>query len=206
MIFKDRRETGKKLANILSKKKLKNATVVSLLRGGVIVGREIAQQLKIKHFPLVVAKIPAPRQQELAIGAMCFDFTYLEKRIIDSLNIDRQTIRKQINIAQNNFFSYAKRFNLKKSDYNLKNKTIILIDDGIATGSTIKAVLLFVKSRKPRKIILAVPIAPKDFINPGFDEVIILHQDAGFSSVSQFYKNFPQVEDENVFKILDSRF
>jgi len=203
MLFKDRVDAGKKLAKILYKKNLKNAVVVSLLRGGIIVGQEIAKKLKGNHFPLAVAKIPAPQQSELAIRALCFDLTYLESRIVSSLNIDKPTIKKQISIAKVKFRSYLERFNLKKSAYKkIKNKTVVLVDDGIATGSTVKAALLFTKSLKPKKTILASPVAPAEFINPGFDQLIILHYDPTFSSVSQFYKSFPQVEDEEIKRLL----
>ncbi|MFH0979813.1 MAG: phosphoribosyltransferase family protein [Candidatus Roizmanbacteria bacterium] len=203
MIFKDRTEAGKKLAKILSKKNLKNAVIISLLRGGVIVAAEIAKKLKINHFPLAVAKIPAPCQSELAIGALCFDFTYLESRIVNSLNIDKPTIRKQVNIAKVKFRSYLGRFNLKKSIYKkIRNKIVILVDDGIATGSTVKAALLFVKSLKPKKIILASPVAPDVFENIGFDDLIIFHRDQTFSSVSQFYNSFPQVDDDEIKRLL----
>ena len=202
MIFKDRKEAGEKLAGLLFKKRLKNAVVVSLLRGGAVVGEEIANKLKSPHIPLAVAKIPAPLEQELAIGALCFDFTYLESRITNSLNIERSAIRKQVDIAKEKFDSYLKRFDLKKSNYRLKNKAVILTDDGIATGSTVKAALLFIKSLTPKKIILAIPVAPTDFETAGFDDVVILHRDPFFSAVSQFYKNFPQVEDEEVRKML----
>jgi len=201
VIFKDRKEAGEKLAKVLLKKKLKSSVVISLLRGGIIVGQEVSKKLKIPHLPLAVAKIPAPSQSELAIGALCFDFTYLDPKLINSLNIDRETSKKQILIAKEKFRSYLKRFGLKKSNYRLKNKVVILVDDGVATGSTVKAALLFVKSLKPHKIILATPIAPDDFENPGFDEVVIIHRDPSFSSVSQFYKEFPQIKDDEVGKI-----
>lgn len=202
MIFKDRVVAGKKLAELLAEKSLKKAVVISLLRGGVILGQEISRKLKILHLPLAVAKIPAPFQSELAIGALCFDFIYLESHIVDSLNIDKPTIKRQIAIAKKKFFSYSKKFNLNKSLYKVKNKNVIIADDGVATGSTVKAALLFVKSLKPKRIILASPVGPSDFENPGFDEVVILYWDANFSSVSQFYKNFPQVEDEEVLRLL----
>lgn len=202
MIFKDRQEAGKKLAKILYRKKIKTAVVVSLLRGGAVIGQEISKRLKILHLPLAVAKIPAPFQSELAIGAMCFDFVYLEKRIVESLNIDKPAIRNQITIAKEKFSSYLKRFNLKKSIYKkLKNKTVVLADDGIATGSTTKAALLFIKNLGPKKVILAIPVAPIDFETLGFNETIILNRDINFSSVSQFYKDFPQVSDEEAGKI-----
>lgn len=203
MIFKDRKEAGEKLAKILAVRKLKTAVVVSLLRGGIIVGQEISIRLKMPHISLTVAKIPAPFQSELAIGALCFDFIYLESRIIDSLNIDKIMIKKQISIAKEKFKSYLKKFNLKKSGYNkIKGKIVILVDDGIATGSTVKATILFIKSLHPKKIILVSPVAPNDFEIPGINDMIIIHRDNNFSSVSQFYNNFPQVEDDDVKRLL----
>lgn len=202
MIFKDRSEAGKKLVKAL-KKKYKETIVVSLLRGGVIVGNEISKSLKSPHLALAVAKIPAPLQPELAMGAVCFDFTYLEPSTVRSLGLDKNTIIKQIAVAKDKFASYLKRFALKKTLYRkLKNKTIILVDDGIATGSTIKVSLLFLESLKPTNILLACPVAPKDFENPGFKQTVILHKNIAFSSVSQFYKNFPQVEDEEIKRLL----
>lgn len=202
VIFKDRREAGKKLAGLLSKKKLNRPIIVSLLRGGAVIGGEISKKLEVKHLILAVAKIPAPFQKELAIGALCYDFTYLDPRIINSLKIDKQAIRKQIKIAKEKFDVYQKKFKLKKSNYKLKNKTVIIVDDGVATGSTIKASLLFIKNLEPKKIVLALPVAPTGFEITGFKNVFILHYDTEFSSVSQFYRDFPQIENEDILRLL----
>ena len=136
MIFKDRRDAGRKLLVRLYvdrdiKKGLKKVVVVSLLRGGVVIGDVIAKGLFCKHLPLVVAKIPASFNPELAIGALCFDTVYLEKDVLRSVNIDKAAIRNQIGIARRKFSSYLKRFNLKQYMYarNLKGKIVILVDD-----------------------------------------------------------------------------
>ena len=208
MLFKDRGEAGSRLAQLLLKddfiaSNLKNAIVVSLLRGGIIVGDIIAKKLKINHLPLVAVKISAPNNPELAIGALCFQAKYLNKRIVNSLSFDKQTIDQQIGFAQEKFASYLKRFHLKKNDYNiLKNKIAILTDDGIATGATAKAALLFLRSLKAKAVVLAVPVAPTDFNTTDFDKIFILHQDLFFSAVSQFYQSFPQVEDDEVKKLI----
>lgn len=209
MIFKDRRDAGRKLLVRLFedrdiKKNLKKVVVVSLLRGGIVVGDIIAKSLFCKHLPLVVAKIPAPLNPELAIGALCFSTVYLDKGVLQSININRTVIRNQIEIARKKLTSYIKRFNLKQYAYtrNLKNKIVILVDDGIATGSTVKAAFLYVKSKKPGSIILAVPVAPTDFDTRGFTKAFILIKDPHFSAVSKFYERFPQVEDEEVKKII----
>ncbi len=210
MIFKDRSDAGEMLAGILKndpyiKRRLTRSRgmVVSLLRGGIIVGDVVAKNLKIDHLPLAVAKIPAPDNPELALGALCFDVAYIDPKIVSSLSLDKALIQKQITLAREKFNSYQKRFFLKEKMYNrLIDCTVILVDDGIATGSTIRAALLFIKSKKPKKIFLASPVAPADFEEKGFNKVFILHKDPYLSAVSQFYESFPQVEDEEVRKIM----
>lgn len=199
MLFQDRLDAGNQLVDRLTGYK-NNSIVVSLLRGGVIVGDAIAKKLKIPHLFLAAVKISHPDQSELAIGALCFNKIYLDNQYVSFF--DKKTTNQQVKNAKIKFSSYLKRFNLKKISFKtIKNKTVILVDDGIATGATVKAALIFLKSQGPKKIILAVPVTPTDFKNPGFDEIIILHCDPSFSAVSQFYQNFPQIEDEEIFSI-----
>jgi len=211
MIFKDRQEAGRKLLVRLFedrgiKKNKRKVIVVSLLRGGIIVGDIIAKGLQVKHLPLVVTKIPAPHSPELAIGALCFDVTYLEKIVVNSLGLEKSEIVNQIEVARKKFNSYLERFEIKKSLYSrsLKNKIVVLTDDGIATGSTVKAAILYLKSKKIKSIILAVPVAPSDFSIVGVDKELILHKNFAFGAVSQFYEHFSQIEDNEVKKILQS--
>lgn len=205
MIFKDRTDAGEKLSKELLQDKslLKNrneVVIVSLLRGGTIVGKIIAEKLKVDNIALTVTKIGCPFNPELAIGAICFDSIYLQKDIIKRLEFKDEALNLQISLAKLKHKEYIKKFDLEKNKYEikLKNRITIIVDDGIATGATIKVALLFVKSKKPKKIILAVPVTPTDFDTKGFDKAIILHKDPFFSSVSQFYENFPQVEDNKV--------
>src|SRR3989344_8462324 len=114
MIFKDRADAGRKLLVELYKERVikknkRQVVVVSLLRGGIIVGEKIASGLQVKHLPLAVAKIPAPHNPELALGACCFDVVYLEKNVVNSLDISRVEIIVQINKAKDKFNSYLKR-------------------------------------------------------------------------------------------------
>ncbi len=209
MTFRDRADAGNQLASLLKKdpeiqKNPSDVVVVSLLRGGVVVGEAIAKNLHVAHLPLVVTKIPAPYNPELAIGALCFDFVYLEPSIVNSLALDQSTINNQIQIAKEKFNSYLERFQLKKDDYQslLKDKVAILVDDGIATGSTARAGLLYLKTLPLKKVYLASPVAPDDFDTRGFDKTFIIVKESFFSAVSQFYQSFPQVSDEEVKKIL----
>ena len=209
MIFKDRREAGRKLLvrlfeDLDIKKNKRKVVIVSLLRGGIIVGDIIATGLQVKHLPLAVVKIPAPHDPELALGAVCFDVTYLERSVVNSLGLTKGEIANQVVNAQEKFNSYLKRFEIKKSRYSqiFKNKLVILVDDGIATGSTVKTAVLFLRSKKVRSIILAVPVAPNDFSIVGVDKELILHKNFAFGAVSQFYERFPQIEDNEVKRIL----
>src|SRR3989344_1417110 len=209
MIFKDRREAGTKLLlRLLAvpqlKKNWKHIIVVSLIRGGIVVGDVIAKGLEVKHLPLVVSKIPAPYNPELALGALCFAVNYLEKSVVDSLRLERVQIENQIEIAREKFNSYLKRFHLRETLYSkgLKNKIVVLTDDGIATGSTIRAAILYLRSKKTKSIILAVPVAPTDFSASGVDKEVFLHKNFSFGAVSQFYEHFPQIEDDDVKKVL----
>lgn len=204
MIFKNRADAGKKLAALLKKYAGRNSVVVSLLRGGVVVGGEVARILKCSHYPLPVAKISSPIQPELAIGALCFEEVFLDQAILKPYSFEKTVIVKQIKAARKKFSSYLKRFSIKKSVFEkLKNKIVILIDDGIATGATMKAGALFLKTMSPKKIIAASPVGPTDFDEIGFDKVVIYHRDPFLSAISRFYQNFPQVEDQEIKKLLN---
>jgi predicted phosphoribosyltransferase len=202
VIFKDRIDAGKKLANFLAQndffKKIKDKKkiiVVSLLRGGVIVGVPIAEKFKTKNLPLPVAKIASPQNQELAIGAFCFSQIYWEKEILNLYFFPKEEIDKQLEKAKQKFFSYCQKFNINEKIFEtLKHKTVILVDDGIATGATVCAAFYFLKTKKPQTIILASPVGPSDFKNPGFDKVFIYHKEKYFSAISQFYEDFSPVE------------
>lgn len=206
MIFKDRQEAANKLYKIIKKDlslQKKGLIVVSLLRGGVVLGAILAKKLSALHLPLAVTKIPAPYNEELAIGALCFEITYLDKNTVHLLSLNSGEIREQIKLAERKFIQYCSHFNLNERLYNkVKGKTVIVTDDGIATGATIKAALLFLRSKNPSKIILAVPVASSDTDLIGFDRPFILHRSPSFGAVSRFYRNFPQIEDEEVKKLL----
>jgi len=209
MVFKDRQEAGQKLTNLLFKDnqiktKLSQTVVISLLRGGAAVGMEIARELKIQHLPIVVAKVPAPNQPELAIGALCRSAVFLNQSTLKLLDLDKKELDRSVNLARRKQAKYEQIFDLKTLNYRkyVKNKYVIITDDGVATGATVKATLQFVRSCEPNKIFLAVPVAPTEFRNPGFDKLFILHRDSAFAAVSQFYHDFPQISNNQIKKNL----
>ncbi len=203
MIFKNRSEAGSKLAEILKKKIVdkENLVVVSILRGGVVVGEEIAKKLKIPHLFLPVVKIPASDNPELAIGAFVFDVRYINKDVASYYS--NQSIEKAVDLARNKFKKYSDVFQINKQSFNsIKNQIVILVDDGAATGATTKAAAIFLQKNKVKKIILALPVASSDFERDYFDEVVILHQNPYLSAVSQYYQDFSPVSEDEIKKLI----
>ncbi len=203
MRFNNRQEAAIKLYRLLRNDSLfidkSKAIVVSILRGGVILGSILSKKIDCLHLPLIVIKISAPYNPELAIGALCFNVTYLEREIIKSLGLSRQDLQEQVKIAEYKFIQFCNRFGLNEKLYTqAKNKILILVDDGVATGASVKAACLFLKSMSPKKITLATPVAAADTDLGGFDKLYILNRPASFGAVSQYYSHFPQVEDQEV--------
>lgn len=194
MIFKNRSEAGSKLAEIIDKKinNKESLVVVSILRGGVVVGEEIAKKLKTDHLFLPVVKIPAPDNPELAIGAFVFDTQYINPAVAGYYS--DQSIKKAIGLARDKFKKYCQIFKINEQSFNqLKDKVVILVDDGAATGATTKTASDFLRKIKVKKIILALPVAPSDFNETFYDDVFIFYQDPHLSAVSQYYQDFAPV-------------
>jgi len=169
-MFADRQEAGVLLAKKLLKYRgRKSVVILAIPRGGVVIGRILADELKLPLGVLYAKKIPTPGQPELAAGA----------RIVRTRKFGKTP--------------------------EVKGKEIILTDDGIATGETAKAAIAYLRRKKAKKIILAIPVAPKDsaaHIRRLVNEAVILETPDFFSAVGEFYHNFPQVSDEEVKKLI----
>ena len=203
MQFKNRHEAGIKLAAQLKKyKNKKDVVVLAIPRGGVEIGYELAKLLNVALDIIVTKKIGLPDDEEFAIGSVAPDKkVMLNEETIRIYNVHDDYIRNITmeigNEIERRYKAYKGRYQLQ----NLKNKVVILTDDGIATGFTTKAAIDYIKSQKPKKLVLAVPVAPLDFtreIKKEVDEFICLHSTSQFFSISQFYDSFPQLEDEEV--------
>ncbi|MFH1827201.1 MAG: phosphoribosyltransferase family protein [bacterium] len=199
MEFKDRLDAAKKLYELLEEEENDVSIIVSLLRGGAIMGDYLANKLKVKHYPLVSVKVSAPFNSELAIGAICFDVTHMNTKIINMLNLSNNQIAKQVKEAEKKFINYCTKYNIEEKQFDiLQRKTIVITDDGVATGSTLLAAVDFIKIKDPQKITLALPVAPKDFEIESVDKSLIIIRDPSLSAISQYYKNFPQIEDKEI--------
>ncbi len=204
---------GESLKNSINKEERKNTVVLGIPRGGVIIGWTIANKLSCDFGIIIPRKILAPNNQELAIGALMEDgTTYLNKTLVKELDISAEYIKKEKldeleEIRRRTQLYSGKTFNWSQND--LGGKTVILADDGVATGATIIVAARYIKTNKnPQKFILAIPISPKGTINTmkneGIDqiEVITSPQNRNFVSIEQYYQNFEQLSDKQVIDII----
>lgn len=209
-MFKDRQEAGELLARKLEKtinpsagSGQGNFVVVALLRGGIILGKKVADYFKASLLPLAVKKIGAPLNPELAIGAVTFHkIYYLDEDLVRYLNVDREYVRNSLESKGKEAETLQKKF---KDEPSLKGKTVVIVDDGVATGTTVICAVKHVKNLQAKEIILATPVIAKDSlrnIKNYFDRIISLKIVDSLISVSQFYKHFPQITDNDVIKIL----
>lgn len=205
--FKDRVSAAGQLLPKLGKYKDDlNAVVVGLPRGGMITASEIAKGLNLPLGFLIVKKVGAPGDPELALGAVTDDGgSYLDEEIIASMNIPEtyldEEIEKKREEARHRSEEYLAHFNNPA----FADKTIILTDDGIATGATMRAAIKSLVSRGARKVVIAVPAGPCEHfgkIRSEADEIICLGEDYEMNSVGDYYDEFPEVTDGEVIEIL----
>lgn len=203
-MFKNREEAGKRLAGELKHLKSNNLLVLAIPRGGVVVGKIIAQELGCPLKAIIVKKIGTPGNPELAVGAMRPDEKVVwNDDILSQLGLKETDLIEQIKNEKFKMKNYKEKF--KKEEMDLKNKNVILTDDGIATGATVEAAIAWTKTKMPAKIILAVPVAPpviRERLKGKVDEAIFLETPIFFEAVGQFYQEFPPVSDEEVIKLL----
>lgn len=206
MDFKNRKVAGQKLAEALEKYKGAPKTIaIGLPRGGVVVAAEVSKALHIPLDIIVPRKIGAPYNEELAIGAIAGEVVWIDQAIALSAGATpgyiERTIAKEKREAERRLALYRKG----KPPQNFSGHTVILIDDGIATGSTMHASIAYMRQNKAGKIVLAVPVAPPDTLaalNAEVDESICLYSPESFMAVGQFYASFPQTEDSEVIALL----
>jgi putative phosphoribosyl transferase len=205
MIFKNRQEAGQKLAEALKDYKNERGTIVlALPRGGVVIGFEIAKALGLPLDIIVSRKIGAPENPEYALGALAeTGEVILNEEETKYLNQDwlKKEIEKEKQEAQ-------RRLNLYRpgSPLKIKNKTVILVDDGLATGYTLEAAVASIKVRQPKEIIVAIPHGARDSIErikKKVDKVICLYSPLVYWAVGAHYQEFPQVSDQEVIKLLE---
>lgn len=206
-MFTNRTEAGEKLAKKLEYLRGKDAIVLALPRGGVVVGYEISHALSLPLDIIATRKIGHPSNPEYAIGAVDENGTAVFNNAEIS-SVNERWLEEELKKQKDEARRRTKMYRKGKKHLTLTGKTVIITDDGIATGFTMRLAVKVVKKENPEKIIVAVPVAPTDSINEikneGADEVILLEPPEEFSgSVGAHYQEFEQVEDEEVINLLN---
>lgn len=204
MPFKDREQAGRQLAEKLQKYKGKDTLILAIPRGGLVIGFALAKSLGAPLDIIVTKKIGYPGDPEYAIGAVGPNKAVIVNedaaKDVPKDYIDEQV--KEISAAINEKY---RKYKGKVEIPNLKDKIVILTDDGVATGSTIKVSIELIKQQNPKKIVVAIPVGPPETIHEiaqQVDEIICLEQPTSFFAIGAFYDNFPQVEDEEAITYL----
>lgn len=206
-IFLDRGDAGRQLAEELTAyANRQDVVVIALPRGGVPVAYPVALALNAPLDICLVRKLGVPGQEELAMGAIASgDIIILNERLIQELQIGQADIDKVIAREKQIVKTREKTYIGDRGLTEIKNKTVLLIDDGIATGSTMLAAITAIKKRECAKIIVAVPVAPPDAIEilgGEVDDIVCLYTPALLFAIGYFYMDFGQTTDGEVITLL----
>lgn len=204
-IFTDRVEAGRRLALELVDY-AEMAIVLAIPRGGVVVGYEVAHKLRVLLDIIIPRKIGAPRNPELAIGAVTEDGTViLDRKLVEYLRVPKSYIKEESARQRLEIKRRSRSYRGKKPFPNLEDLDVILVDDGVATGATVGAALASIRKKEPKSVVIAVPVAPPSAIRHlkrEADHVVCLSTPEPFYAIGQFYRDFAQISDEEVTGLL----
>lgn len=206
-MFRDRKHAGELLAGRLSSYRGRPETVIlALPRGGVPVGAALARELQLPLNVLGVRKIGAPEQPELAVGAVASGgVVVMDERAIASMEISQATVAIAVAREREELLRRERAYRDERSPLELAGRTIILVDDGLATGYTMLAAVRAARQQKPERVVVGVPVAPPETLERlrgEVDEVCCVHVAKRLFAVGEFYDDFSQVSDEEVCAVL----
>jgi len=206
--FRDRADAGNLLADRLEKGGYSPAIILGIPRGGVVLADIVAKRLNADFDIVIPRKLGAPEDDELAIGAVMEDGTsYINRYLVNALRIHQDYIEQEKE-RQADEIRRRTAIYRKPGGYEIAGKTVILVDDGIATGATVIASARWARKHRPSRLIVAVPVSPPQSVEVLEQEaefVVVLHTPKDFSSVGQFYEKFESVTDEQVIEVMRSR-
>ncbi len=206
-MFRNRSESGLRLAERLRLYRERgDALVLALPRGGVVTGFEVARSLNIPLDVLIVRKIGFPGQEELAAGAVSeTGSVVLNRDIVSAGRLSEEFLQKEIDRQKQEIDRRVAFYRAGKRLSGLKGKIVILVDDGVATGATVKAAIAALKEERLAKLVLALPVGPPDTVETlrtMVDELICLETPLYFMAVGAHYQDFTQVTDQEVVDLL----
>ena len=204
-MFKDRIDAGMQLAESLLDYRNRDVVVLAIPRGGLPLGAIIAKKLNAPLDVALTKKIGHPFNKEYAIGALSLENSILN----DAVGVTKGYIDEEINKLRKKLKERHNQYYKNNVPQNLEDRTVIIVDDGIATGNTILVTVDLVKMQNPKKIVVAIPVAPPSTVKklenyPGLDAVICLETPYNFHAVGQFYEEFYQVSDEEAINLFES--
>ena len=205
--FRDRAEAGRMLADALAfLKGKKDVVVLAIPRGGVPVAKEVADRIGAPLDLVITRKIGAPGQPELAVGAVSQEGEMITNpELVKMLNVSEAYLKEESARQVEEIRNRMKKYRGTRPYPKLAGKTVVVVDDGIATGSTIRAAVMSVKRMNAAEVILAAPVGPSDAIrelSKVADRVVCLSTPEAFYAIGEFYAEFEQVEDEEVKEIM----
>jgi putative phosphoribosyl transferase len=206
VIFASREDAGQQLGQELASREFQPDIVLGLPRGGIIVAAEVARTLDRPLGVLVVRKIGHPRHREFAVGAMAeADVVVLDRTALEETQVRQTELDEIIAEESERLRNYQARFH-QSGEQVLTGKSVVIVDDGLATGATAEAAVASAKKQAAREVIVAVPVASPDAVNrlrAVADDVVALVADPDFVAVGQYYQFFPQTTDEEVLAVLN---
>lgn len=204
--FRDRRDAARVLAEALEPFRARHPLVLGIPRGGVVVAAEVARLLGAELDVLVARKLGAPGYPELAIGAVTADGgRWLNGAIVSSLGVEAAYINEVTQIEMAEARARERRFRGERPPPDVKGRVVILVDDGLATGATVRAAARALRRKKPAHLVLAAPVGAPETCHELLaeaDEVVCPRQPLPFQAVGLFYERFEQTEDEEVTALL----
>ncbi len=207
MQFADRRDAGRRLAGALDfLQGQRDLLVLAVPRGGVVVGAEVARTLRAPLDIVIARKIGAPDNPELAIGAVAADGTVvLDEEIVASLGVSERYIEAATERERREIERRLRAYRGDRPPVDAAGKTVVVVDDGVATGSTTLAAIRYLRKQRPRELILAVPVGPPDtvrMLSREVDRMVVLATPELFWAVGAYYERFEQTGDQEVIDLL----
>jgi putative phosphoribosyl transferase len=207
--FDDRRDAGRQLAREIPSRALERPIVIALPRGGVEVGYEVARALDAPLDVWVVRKIGVPWQPELGVGAVAEGgYTYIAQGMLAALGLSEGDLAETIDRKRREVDARVRIYRGGRARPNLAGRNVLVVDDGIATGGTVRAAVASIRDQHPSCIVLAVPVAAYETLQelkPEVDDVVCLLSPTAMHAIGLWYRDFEQVTNEEVVQLLERR-
>jgi putative phosphoribosyl transferase len=205
VIFRDRQEAGQRLAEAVGDGAGRDAVVLAIPRGGVVIGREVATRLGVPLDVVIPRKVGAPGNPELGLGAVAAGVRVLDGRLIRELGVTEDYLEREIAAQEYEIKRREEAYRAGRPPLDIQGKVAIVVDDGVATGGTAIAACRWARRAGAEDVVLAVPVAPRQArstLEGEADRLVVLSSPDPFFAVGQWYRDFEQVTDREVVTLL----